>query len=110
MKLYNYAILVTNAPERYLHQESTYLPSPFKKTKYALIEKQCFNDGSEGINRIIYSDDLDALTLQLKTYISWYDYIAGFMKNIQGYISSTFVCAPYAQQEDDALKQKFIKH
>ena len=87
---YNYGILTENTPERYLHQESTFLPSPFKKTKFALIEKQVFKDGSEGINRIIYKDDPEMLRTQMKTYISWYDYSAGLSKSIQGYVSKLF--------------------
>lgn len=90
MVKYNYAILVENTPDKYLHQESTYLPSPSKKTKYALICKQVFSDGSEGINFIRYSDDLTELTEDMKGYISWYDYVTGFTKNIQGYTSKLF--------------------
>lgn len=84
---FSYAILVENTPDKYLHQESTFLDSLFESTKYALIEKQCFGDGSEGINRIIYSDDKDLLTKQMYGYVSWYDYVIGQSKSLQGYIS-----------------------
>ena len=84
---FNYSLLVENTKERYLQYESTFLNSPFKKTKYALIEKQHFSDNSEGINRIMYSNNIDSLREQMKTYPSWYDYIAGKSKNLQGYIS-----------------------
>ena len=87
---YSYAILVNNTPERYLHQESTYLDNDFKKTKYAMIEKQCFKDGSEGINRIIYSNNLQKLQSDILKYISWYDYVEMKTKNIQQYISKLF--------------------
>ena len=87
---YSYAILVHNTPERYLHQESTYLDNDFKKTKYAMIEKQCFKDGSEGINRIIYSNNLQKLQSDILKYISWYDYVEMKTKNIQQYISKLF--------------------
>ena len=87
MKTYNYCILLENTPDKYLHQESTYLFSPFKKTKFALIEKQVFKDGSEGINRIIYSNDYEKLKALTLSYISWYDYFAGVSKSIQGYVS-----------------------
>lgn len=90
MVRYNYAILVENTSDKYLHQESTYLDNNFKKTKYALIEKQCFKDGSEGVNRIIYSNNLTDLQSQLIKYISWYDYIDMKTKNIQQYISKLF--------------------
>lgn len=91
MRSYNYCILVANTPDKYLSRESTYLPSPFKKTKFALIEKQVFKDGSEGINRIMYSNSYNELSDQMKKYISWYDYIVGQFKNIQGYISKTWL-------------------
>lgn len=90
MKQYNYAILVENTPDKYLHQESTYLDNKFKKTKYAVIEKQCFKDGSEGINRIIYSNNLAKLQASLLPYVSWYDYVDMKRKNIQQYISKLF--------------------
>lgn len=87
MKTYTYCLLVSNTPDKYLHQESTFLPSPFKKTRFALIEKQMFKDGSEGINRIIYANNIEKLREQMKSYISWYDYVAGLTKCMQGYIS-----------------------
>ena len=90
MKQYNYAILVENTPARYLHQESTFLDNKFKKTKYAVIEKQVFKDGSEGINRIIYSNDLEKLQGDILGYISWYDYVAMKTKNIQQYITKLY--------------------
>ena len=87
---YNYAILVENTKERYLHQEFTFLESKFKKTKYAIIEKQVFKDGSEGINKIIYSDNLIKLQNDIKGYISWYDYIKMETKSINQYVSKLF--------------------
>jgi hypothetical protein len=87
MKAYTYAILVENTPNQYLHQENTLLPCKFKKTKYALIEKQVFKDHSEGVNFNYYSNDLKKFTDQMKKYISWYDYVIGVIKNIQGYES-----------------------
>lgn len=90
MKQFCYAILVENTPDKYLRQESTFLPSEYKNTKYALIQKQHFNDGSEGINFIKYSDDLTELFGQLVQHVSWYDYVRGFTKNIQGNVSKLF--------------------
>jgi hypothetical protein len=92
MESYTYAILVENTPKRYLHQESTYLPCKFKKTKYALIEKQVFKDHSEGINFIYYSNDLNKLIEKMNNYISWYNYVNSVTKNIQGYISKLYNC------------------
>ena len=85
MKNYNYAIIKENYPA--LKQESAFLDNEYKPTKYCLIEKQCFKDGSEGINRIVYSDDLAQLSIQAKNYISWYNYPIGVCKGIQGYIT-----------------------
>lgn len=84
---YSYVLLVKNTPERHLQQESTLLENKYKKTKYALIQKICHKDGSENIATIFYSNDLQKLIEQMKGYISWYDYVNGFSKNIQGYIS-----------------------
>ena len=82
---YSYGILKENYPD--LAKESTLLDNNYKETKFALIEKQNFSDGSEVINRIIYSNDQEKLTVQLINYITWYNYINGKSKNIQGYIS-----------------------
>jgi len=90
MTQYNYALLVENTPDKYLQQESTYLDNNFRKTKYALIEKQVFKDGSEGINRIIYSNNLLKLKNTILNYVSWYDYIGMQTKNMQQYISKLY--------------------
>jgi hypothetical protein len=90
MKAYNYAILLENTADKYLAQESTYLDNNYKKTKYAMIEKQVFKDGSEGINRIIYSNNLPKLTASLQTYVSWYNYIERKTKSINQYVSKLF--------------------
>lgn len=87
MTKYTYGLLVENKPERFLHQESTYFKSPFKRTKYAIIEKGVCKDGSELVLRIIYSNDLYTLREKLLKYISWYDYVDMNTKNIQGYIT-----------------------
>lgn len=86
MHNYSYAIIKDNY--KYLAQESTLLDNDYRDTKYALIEKQCFKDGSEGINRIIYSDDLQGLQERATGYISWYNYPMKLSKNIQGYITA----------------------
>ncbi len=86
---YNYAIL----KESYsgLKNVSTFLDNKFKpKSKYALIEKQVFKDGSEGVNRIIYSNDLIKLTEILLTYKSWYNYPIMRSKSLQGYVSDLY--------------------
>jgi hypothetical protein len=86
MTQYSYGIVKENYPT--LRNLSTYLDNKYDaKKKYALIEKQCFKDGSEGINRIIYSNDLENLSKQLEGYPTWYNYPKEKRKNIQGYIS-----------------------
>lgn len=84
---YNYAMLVENTPDRYLHQESTLLPSKFKKTKYAVIERQMFDDGSECYNRIVYLNNIEKATELLEKYSSWYNYLTMMVKSSQGYIT-----------------------
>ena len=82
---YSYAILKESYPN--LKQLSTYLDNDYKPSKkYALIEKQVFKDGSEGVNRIIYSNDLIKMTELLLTYTSWYNYPIMRAKNIQQYV------------------------
>lgn len=87
MARYSYAIIKENYRE--LERESTLLDNNYKASKkYALIEKQCFDDGSETINRIVYDNDLYALQRIAEGYVSWYNYPTGVTKNIQGYISN----------------------
>ena len=85
--LYNYAILVKNTPENKLQQESTLLPNKWKKSKYALILKSCYSDGMEAISKIIYFNDLERTIEQMKTFVSWYDYVNGFSKSLNGVFS-----------------------
>lgn len=83
---YNYAILCPNRPD--LAWESTLLSSKYLKSKkYALIHKTVYKDHSEGITFITYSNDLQDLTNDMKQYISWYDQVSGFKKDIQGNVS-----------------------
>ena len=91
MKTYSYTILVKNSPERYLHQESTLQKSVFKESKYALISKQCYSNGTEKIDFIYYSDDIDLLMILNEKSVSWYDYVNGKCKSIQGYIRDLYV-------------------
>lgn len=80
---FNYGILTHN--DEVLSRESTLLDNKYKKTKYALIEKANYKDGSESINRIIYSNDLETLSKQLiKTYPTWYNYVIGIAMELQG--------------------------
>lgn len=78
---YSYAIIKDNYKE--LAKESTFLDNDYKATKFALIEKQMFKDGSEGINRIIYSNDLHDLQSKATNYVSWYNYPMNLTKDMQ---------------------------
>lgn len=83
---YNYAIIKEN--NKYMAMESTFLPCKYEpKKKFVLIEKQCFKDGSEGINRIVFSNDIEDLSQKAKQYISYYNYVSGHKKDIQGNVS-----------------------
>jgi len=84
---YHYAIVVNNTTERNLNRETTLLNNKFKKTKFALIDKIVNEDGTENIYNIVYSNDINKLSEDAKKYLSYYNYVAGYMKNIQGYIS-----------------------
>lgn len=83
----SYALLVNNTNERRLWQEYTFLNSKYKKTKYALIVRTVNKDNSEICSHINYSNDLQKLSEQMKKFVSYYDYVNGYKKNIQGYIS-----------------------
>ena len=85
MKQYNYVIIKHNYPE--LERESTLLHNKYKANKkYAYINKGVHKDGSESIYFIDYSNDLEALQLRAKEFVSWYNYPLNLTKNIQGYI------------------------
>ena len=83
---YGYVIIKENYPE--LERESALLRNNYKKSKrYALIQKNVNNDGSENICFVDYSNDLQALQKRADGFISWYNYPLGISKSIQGYIS-----------------------
>ena len=83
---YGYVIIKHNYPE--LERESTLLENKYNaKKKYAYIQKSVHKDGSESINFITYSNDLENLQENAKRFVSWYNYPLGLRKNIQGFIS-----------------------
>ena len=85
---YGYTILKYNTPE--LERESTLLKNNYKKSKvYALIYKSVYKDQSESITHIEYSNDYLDLAFKARVFVSWYDYIEGKKRDIQGYISDT---------------------
>jgi hypothetical protein len=83
---YGYVIIKHNYPE--LETESTLLENKYNaKKKYAYIQKSVHKDGSESINFINYSNDLEDLQENAKRFVSWYNYPLGLRKDIQGFIS-----------------------
>ena len=83
---YNYVIIKSNYPD--LEREHTLLHNNYKPSKkYAFIQKGVHKDGSESINFIDYSNDLEALSERAKGFITWYNYPIGVSKNIQGYLT-----------------------
>jgi len=84
---YSYALLVKNTPERGLKEMQTLVPTEFKNTEFALIQRDVYPDKTEQVRGIIYSDDLYILRSLLKSYVSWYDYIDNRQKCMQGYVS-----------------------
>lgn len=83
---FSYGILKENYPE--LKNESTILVNDYQETKYALIEKKVVKDGTEKINHIFYSDDLEKLTFMAETYKSWYNYPLNKSKSLSQYVSN----------------------
>ena len=82
MKAYNYVIIKHNNP--YLETENVLLKNKYKaKMKYAFIQKGVHKDGSESINFIEYSNDLEALQKRANGFISWYNYPMGLYKEMQ---------------------------
>lgn len=81
---YNYALLVHNTPEWHLQQENTIIPNKHKKTRYALIVRVVDGNEPEKVLGIKYSNNLVMLEGQMKKFVSWYDYVNGFRKDIQG--------------------------
>ena len=84
---YTYALLVKNTPSMHLDQLSTIIPSQYKKRDYALIIRVFEQAQPEKDAIILYSNDYEALKTVMKEHVSWYDYIAGNYKDMQGNVS-----------------------
>lgn len=84
---YSYALLVRNTPEQRLKEMRTLVPTEFKNTEFALIQRDVYPDKTEQVRGIIYSSDLYLLRSLLKSYVSWYDYIDNRQKCMRGYVS-----------------------
>lgn len=80
---FSYVIIKENYPG--LERESVLLANKYRKSKkYAYISKVCFQDGSESIAFIDYSNDLAELQKRANQYLSWYNYVTGMYKQLQG--------------------------
>lgn len=84
---YTYGLLIKNSNDMRLWQLKTTLPSNYRKTDYALILRHVKNDGTEDDGIILYSDNYRALEIVLIEQVSWYNYISGICKDMQGNIS-----------------------
>ncbi|NCD10690.1 MAG: hypothetical protein EOL98_15015 [Negativicutes bacterium] len=83
---YTYGLLVKNSNDMRLWQLQTTLPSNYRETDYALILRHAKNDGTEDDRIILYSNNYQALEGVLIEQVSWYNYISGERKDLQGYI------------------------
>jgi hypothetical protein len=83
---YSYVIIKENHPE--LERESTLSHNKYKANKkYAYIVKGVHKDGSESIYFIEYSNDLQELSKRAKEFPTWYNYVLGISKSLQGDLS-----------------------
>ena len=72
-------------------REETILCNNYKDSKYMFIEKWAMSDKTEKINKIIYSNCIDTLLQFKELYPSWYDYVNGKYKELQGNICDTII-------------------
>lgn len=80
---FSYVIIKENYPE--LERESVLLSNKYRKNKkYAFICKICHRDGSENIAFIDYSNKLTELQERANEFASWYNYVVGMYKQLQG--------------------------
>lgn len=85
MKQYGYMVIRFNHPD--YERKSTLLHNDYKKSKrYAIFNYSAHKDGSESLNFIEYSDDLEDLHNRAKDYPTWFNYPIGLFKPIDGEI------------------------
>lgn len=85
---YSYAILCKNDKSMRLDLIPTFFNSKFLKSrKYGIILKTVNRDGSETVTHIKYFNNLELAINYIKEYPSWYDYVNGIKKDMQGNIS-----------------------
>ena len=79
-----YALLVDNIPTRSLDKLSTVIPVKFQNTVYALIIRVVGDVEKDLI--VLYDNDYEHLKTIMEKQVSWYDYVVGMTKDMQGNI------------------------
>ena len=85
MKQYSYMVIKYNNPN--FEREYTLLDNKYKKSKrYAMFNYSVHKDGSESLNFIEYSNDLEELHNRAKDFSTWFNYPIGLFKPVGGEI------------------------
>lgn len=87
---YMYALLVKNVPSMNLDNLSTIIPVKIEETDYALIIRVVGEVNKSGdVEKdliILYDNDYEYLKNIMEKQVSWYDYVEGMSKDMQGNI------------------------
>ena len=87
---YMYALLVKNVPSMNLDNLSTIIPVKIEETDYALIIRVVGEVNKSGdVEKdliILYDNDYEYLKTIMEKQVSWYDYVEGMSKDMQGNI------------------------
>lgn len=87
---YMYALLVKNVPSMNLDSLSTIIPVKIEETDYALIIRVVGEVNKSGdVEKdliILYDNDYEYLKNIMEKQVSWYDYVEGMSKDMQGNI------------------------
>ena len=81
---FNYTIL---KPTKNLDTNNVLITTPkYKQKKYGVLHRTCHKDGSESNLHISYYKTYEEARNSMLSFPSWYDYIAGNAKGLQGNI------------------------